>query len=84
LWNQVQGAQAYSIQIKDTQGNVVKTIETKTPSSTLKGLLPGDYKISLASVDSYMRAGPFGEERRVHVPDISDLKGPGYKRFEVK
>ena len=84
FWNQVPGAQTYEIQIKDAAGKTIKSIETKLPSNTLKGLLPGDYKISLASVDSYQRKGPFGEERSVHVPDVSDLKGPGYKRFEVK
>jgi hypothetical protein len=83
-WKDVAGAQGYAIQVRDTQGKTVKTVGSKNSSSTLRGLLPGDYKISVASVDSFERTGPFGEEKTVHVPDISDLRGPAFKRFEVK
>ncbi len=53
-------------------------------SGALSGLMPGEYKVSLRSVDSNGRPGPNGEERVLRVPAQSNVRAPKLKGMKVK
>jgi len=46
--------------------------------------MPGDYKVSLKSIDQHGRPGPEGEERVLRVPATSDVRAPKLKGMKVK
>jgi hypothetical protein len=83
-WNEVPTATAYVIQVKDSKNNNFSTEKRNSTSGGVKGLLPGEYKVRLATIDSYNRMGAFGEEKVITVPSLSDVKSPTFKRFEIK
>ncbi len=83
-WSEVPGAKAYVIQVKDSHNNNFTTEKRSETSGGVKGLLPGQYKVRLATIDSFNRMGAFGEEKAIIVPELSDVKSPTFKRFEIK
>lgn len=83
-WNKVQGANEYVLSVKTTDGEKLKEYRFNQVAGALKGLMPGDYKVSLKSVDEHGRQGPEGEERILRVPATSDMRAPKVKGFKVK
>ncbi|MDZ4677494.1 MAG: FecR domain-containing protein [Oligoflexia bacterium] len=83
-WKSVEGAKAYQVQVKSSDGQVAKSEKFNSTSGQVKGILPGEYKVSVSSVDEYGRPGPQGEEKVLSVPDVSDLKAPGFKKFKIQ
>jgi hypothetical protein len=83
-WVAVPKAQSYAVSIVDSKALLIREGHSRNSSYSTKGLLPGDYFIKLASVDAYGRLGPYGLEKKIHVPDVSDVKGPTFKKFEIK
>lgn len=80
----VGGAKAYYVNLKNTAGKISKQEKLTATSGTLKGLLPGNYKISLSSIDEYGRPGPAGKEKLLNVPNTSDSKAPKLRKLKVK
>ncbi len=83
-WQPVQGAETYTLLIKDAAGEKRKEVSSQEAQSLLRGLMPGEYKISLRSVDQHGRPGPEGEERILRVPATSSLRAPKVKGVKVK
>jgi hypothetical protein len=83
-WDGVKGAQSYVVEIKDEDGEIIKEYEAKSTQSTLRRLLPGEYSLSVKSVDQYGRRGPAGEEKDLVVPNESDVKAPKIKTINVR
>jgi hypothetical protein len=83
-WDPVSGARFYLIQVKDGGGKVAKQERFNSATGSVKNLLPGQYKVSLSSVDEHGRVGPTGEERILTVPEVSDLRAPQFKKFKIK
>jgi len=83
-WNPVNGAKSYWVQIKDGDGKIIKKEKANGPSLVVKGLLPGQYEISLASIDDYGRVGEWGADHPLSVPDLSDMRAPQFKKFQVQ
>ncbi len=82
-WNPVAGARAYLVQLKDESGKVRKEEKFTSDSVVMKNLLPGQYKLTVSSVDEHGRSGPSSEERALKVPEVSDLKPPQFKKFKI-
>ncbi len=83
-WNEVQGANEYVIQVKTPDGKTTKEYNFKTKVAALSGLMPGEYKVSMKSVDIHGRQGPNGEERLLKVPSQSNVRAPKLKGVKVK
>jgi hypothetical protein len=80
----VKGAKQVAAVVLDEAGKVVKVEKFDGSQATLKGLLPGTYKVALASVDMNGRQGPLSPARELKVPDTSDVKAPGFKKLKIK
>ncbi len=83
-WNAVAGARGYFVEIKNEAGKVLKKERFNGTVGTFKGLLPGNYTVTLASIDEFGRTGEMGEAKPLNVPNQSDLKPPSFKRLNVK
>lgn len=83
-WQQVPGANKYMVSIKTPNGEVSKEISFNKEEAALSGLMPGDYNISLRSVDEHGRMGPEGEARKLKVPAESNLRAPKLKGVKIK
>jgi hypothetical protein len=83
-WQDVQGASQYVVQIQSKDGKDSKDYNFTAKEGSLKGLMPGEYKISLRSVDQNGRMGPPGDERVLKVPAQSNLRAPKLKGMKVK
>jgi hypothetical protein len=83
-WQNVNGASKYILLIKSTDGHLNKELSYKEKSAAFKNLMPGDYEISLRSVDEHGRIGPLGETRKLNVPSQSNVGAPKLKGIKVK
>lgn len=83
-WQEVQGAKKYVLLIKSANGANEKEFNFDSVQGSVKGLMPGEYKMSLRSVDSNGRIGPEGEARTLKVPSQSNLRAPKLKGVKFK
>lgn len=83
-WQSVEGAQHYLIEVKNATGSKVREVKAQRGPASIPNLLPGNYKLSLRSVDQSGRVGPAGEERPLEVPNSSDVKAPKFKGLKIK
>ena len=74
---------SYNMLITDESGKLVRKESFGSPSGTVKNLLPGNYKISLATTDNFGRTGPVGNEKPLVVPDLSDAVAPKVKKINI-
>ena len=84
VWQEVQGANQYIMVVTDPKTGKAKEYKFNGIAGKLRGLMPGDYNVSLKSVDEFGRPGPAGEERVLRVPATSDVRAPKVKGFKVK
>jgi hypothetical protein len=80
----VAGAKSYVLTVKNSSGKIERKEKLTANSATLKKLLPGNYRLSLSSVDEHGRAGSEGKEKTLLVPQTSDSKAPGFKKLKIK
>jgi hypothetical protein len=83
-WQEVQGASKYVISVKSADGKETKEYSFDSLAGQVRGLMPGEYKVALKTVDTHGRPGPEGEERPLKVPNQSDVKAPKFKGIKVK
>lgn len=83
-WDTVTGAKQYVVLIKNKEGVVSRELASKQNEVALKGLMPGEYTVSLKSVDEFGRSGPEGESRGLTVPNTSGVRAPKLKGVKVK
>jgi hypothetical protein len=84
IWEKVAGANNYTLRLINAAGSLLKTEKVSTNFYALSGLMPGEYKVQLATVDQYDRQGSFGPEKEIRVPNISDVRGPKLRKIEIK
>lgn len=83
-WQQVRGATHYRLLLKHEDGRTAKEYSFKSQEGSLRGLMPGQYKVSLQSVDQYGRVSPESPERALIVPNQSNVQAPKLKGVQVK
>ena len=83
-WKQVPGANQYIMLVTNPKTGKVKEYKFNDLNGRLRGLMPGEYNISLKSIDEHGRTGPAGEERVLRVPATSNMRAPKVKGLKVK
>lgn len=82
-WDNNLEAKEYLLELKDLNGKIITSKRSRAPASVFNGLLPGNYKVGIKSVDKFNRIGPAGEEVNVVVPDKSNIRAPKLKRLKI-
>lgn len=82
-WESVQGAKEYLLTVTNKDGKELAKRKYTTNSLNLKSLMPGEYRISIISVDQFGRNGQEGSPRTLLVPNKSNLKAPTLKKIKV-
>jgi hypothetical protein len=82
-WKAVKGAKLYIVMLKTPTGELQEQ-QIELTEVDYKKLQPGEYSITLKSVDVDGNHSPLGETRIIRVPELSDLKAPTLKKVEVK
>jgi hypothetical protein len=83
-WLEVSGAAKYVLTIKNPDGSVSREISSIEKEAKLNGLMPGQYKMTLKSIDKNGRVGPEGDEKILRVPATSNVLAPKLKGMQVK
>lgn len=83
-WDPVQGAQKYQLNLKDVNGKTIKKEIVKSTGSEFNRLQPGQYEVSVQSLDEHDRLGPPGSVKKIEVPRVSDIAAPKIKGIQVK
>lgn len=83
-WDPVQGAQKYQVVLKNSSGKIVKKAWAESTASQLDRLKPGQYEVSIQSLDEHDRLGPENVARKLEVPKVSDIAAPKVKTIQVK
>lgn len=84
-WSPVQGATKYMVILKSKSGQEpARELAFDKGAGDLSNLMPGEYSVTLKSVDRYGRSGPEGETRPLKVPATSAVKAPKFKGYKVK
>lgn len=82
-WSQVEGAQEYEMKVVDKDGKELLNRKFKNNKMTLLNLMPGEYKVSLVSIDQFGRPSANPSQRSLRVPDKSNLRAPALKKVKV-
>lgn len=83
-WAPVAGASKYMVILKGKAGEPARELAFESGDGELSNLMPGDYSVSLKSIDRFGRSGPEGEKRALKVPATSGMKAPKLKGIKVK
>jgi hypothetical protein len=83
-WDPVQGAQKYQLNLKSVNGKTIKKEIVESTGSQLNRLQPGQYEVSVQSLDEHDRPGPPGSSKKIEVPRVSDIAAPKIKGIQVK
>jgi hypothetical protein len=83
-WSLVNGANGYILSIEAPDKSKNRELRFEKAQAALRGLLPGEYKMTLKSVDQHGRHGPAGEPRILRVPATSQMPAPRLKGLKVK
>ncbi len=82
-WQPVQGALNYQLTLmsKNSPPKLSKTNET---TQLFSNLYPGEYTLTVQSMDRFGRVGPESERVTIVVPNASHLRAPALKKLEIK
>lgn len=83
-WGTVAGASKYMVILKGKTGEPSRELAFENGDGELSNLMPGDYSVSLKTIDRFGRSGPEGETRPLKVPATSGMKAPKLKGIKVK
>jgi len=83
-WLGVEGAKQYVMEIQTPDGKTKKEYNFSALEGQLRGLMPGEYKVSVRAIDQNGRMGPPGEEKVLKVPNQSNMRAPKLKGVKVK
>lgn len=84
IWSKVPGAQKYIVRLEDQKTKNASKLEVKDTKIKLKDLLPGEYKISLGSMNQNGEVGSFGPQKTIEVPKQSNIAAPVVKKIQIK
>lgn len=82
-WTAVDGAQEYEMKVVSKEGKELLNRRFKNNKMTLVNLMPGEYSVSLVSIDSHGRPSQTPSMRSLVVPDKSNLRAPALKKVKV-
>ncbi len=83
-WDPVPGAKKYQVQLRSPAGKLIKSDTVDSNVSQMDRLKPGQYEVSLQSIDEHNRPGPVNTPRKLEVPKVSDIAAPKIKAFQIK
>ncbi len=82
-WSQIEGAQEYELKILNSEGKELVVKRATNTKMTLENMMPGEYSVSLVSIDSHSRPSPSPTRRTLVVPSKSQLRAPALKKVKV-
>lgn len=82
-WNIVEGAQEYELKVVAKDGKELVSKRLKNTKMTLVNLMPGEYTVSLVTIDQHGRPSVAPTQRSLLVPDKSNLRAPAMKKVKV-
>ena len=83
-WKEVQDAQEYQIVIRDTAGKNILNEKTKQLKYAMSRVKPGQYIVSLKSIDVFNRSSLKSEDRKLQVQEYSDVRAPKIQKVKIK
>ncbi|MEK6554712.1 MAG: hypothetical protein AABZ31_05700, partial [Bdellovibrionota bacterium] len=83
-WEKVDGATQYIVSVKNKEGVQTREVASAQDAAELRGLMPGEYKVTLKSIDKFGRPGPESEPRELSVPSTSGVRAPKLRGVKVK
>lgn len=83
-WQQVEGAKHYLMILQNDEGVVVEKKQISRTTASLTQLKPGQYKVTLKSVDESRRSSAESTIKDILVPTISEIRAPKIKNMKVK
>jgi hypothetical protein len=82
-WNEIQGAKEYEIKVTSQDGKEIINRRFKDNRTTLVQLMPGEYTVSMLTIDEHGRASAKANLRSIIVPNKSNLRAPAMKKVKV-
>ncbi len=82
-WTAVEGAQEYEMKVVNKEGKELLNRRLKNNKMTLVNLMPGEYSVSLVTIDAHGRPSENPNVRSLVVPEKSNLRAPALKRVKV-
>jgi hypothetical protein len=83
-WLKPESAKQFKVSLKNNQGKIISEETTDTNTKKFTGLLPGEYTVSVRAIDEFGRASENSTDRKLIVPDKSDVKAPKLKTVKVQ
>jgi hypothetical protein len=83
-WEKVDGATQYMVTVKNKEGVATRELAFTNDGAELRGLMPGEYNVTLKSIDKHGRSGPESEPRSLSVPATSGVRAPKLRGVKVK
>lgn len=83
-WKEVEGASKYRLQVLSKEGQVLHDSVTERTIASVQRLQPGEYQVKIKSIDEHQREGPEVRQRKLIVPNTSNIRAPKLKQIEVK
>ncbi len=83
-WQPMESVEHYTLQLINSKGAVVKTWNQKKNFIQLNNLLPGEYKLTVATLDENKRISPNKSTKLIEVTDGSAIVAPKLKKMRFK
>ena len=83
-WQEVDGAKKYLLLLETEEGQLLEQRPVERNTASLARLKPGAYQVKLKAVDGHQRPGLSGVAKKLHVPNVSNIRAPKIKSMKVK
>lgn len=83
-WKSLENIEDYNLELVNPSGVVVKTWSQKNNFVQLKNLVPGEYKLTLTTLDQFKRISPNKSVKIIKVADSSAITAPKLKKMRFK
>jgi hypothetical protein len=82
-WKPVAGAKSYVITLKHVPTGKVRELKSRKTDVDLAELDPGEYEVTLRSIDQSAKPGPNGKPKALVVPAVSNVAPPDSLEIKV-
>lgn len=79
----IEGAKNYQVQIRNLKGAELSVLNLNNTKANVESLKPGQYLVSVRSIDQNGRAGQWGQARPISVTMTTNLTAPKIKKVIV-
>lgn len=83
-WKQVYSSAEYNLELINPSGRVIRVWSQKNNFVQLKNLIPGEYKLTLTTLDQFKRISPNKSVKVIRVADSSAIEAPKLKKMRFK